>query len=80
MEELKPCPFCRGKAKLVGGDIDVRPIQDENGAYIAADVEVMPSWVECIDCGATGEVFDQDDNDQQNAAEAWNRRSGHGTD
>lgn len=34
MDELKPCPFCGGRGVLHGGDLNVNPVIDENGAYI----------------------------------------------
>ena len=71
--ELKPCPFCGGKAELKGG-IRITPVIDENGAYIDADFECYPSWVECTKCYATGQSFDKDDKDEEKAIEAWNRR------
>ena len=45
--ELKPCPFCGGEAKLMGGNVYTIPEYGDNGAYVGADIEVEPSWVEC---------------------------------
>ncbi len=73
--ELKPCPFCGGKAKL-NDEIIITPVIDENGAYVDADIDTPPEWVECTICGATGEVFDNgDESDAEKAVEAWNQRS-----
>ena len=72
--ELLPCPFCGGKAKLKGGDY-IEPVIAENGAYVDAEFESFPSWVECTKCHATGQDFDNgDDTDEEKAIEAWNRR------
>ena len=74
MSELKPCPFCGGKAKL-HSEIDIVPVIDTNGAYVDADINVYPSWVECTECGATGEAFDNgEESDTDKAIIAWNRR------
>ena len=77
-KELKPCPFCGGKAKLMGGKVYTIPEYGENGAYVGADIEVEPSWVECQNCHATGQTFDESDEDPEKAIEAWNRRADDG--
>lgn len=43
MVDLKPCPFCGGKAKLMGGRVYIIPEYEENGVYVGADIEVEPS-------------------------------------
>ena len=75
MEEIMPCPFCGGEGKLVGGEVIVIPEIDENGAYVGADYESTPAYVECQNCHATGPDFNEDDNDRDNAVAAWNRRN-----
>ena len=72
--ELKPCPFCGGEAKLMGGNVYTIPEYGENDAYVGADIEVEPSWVECQNCHAMGQTFDESDEDPENAVAAWNRR------
>ena len=67
---LLPCPFCGGEAKLHDGVV-VIPVIDENGAYIDADVEDTPAWVECAACGAATDGVDSADE----AIAAWNRRA-----
>ena len=76
METLKKCPFCGGKANLMGGKVYTIPEIAENGAYVGADIEVEPSWVECQICHAMGPTFDETDEDPENAVAAWNRRAG----
>ena len=79
MIELKPCPFCGGEAKLMGGKLVVYPECDSNGAYVGADFECTPAYVECQNCHALSADFCTDDNDIDNAVEAWNRRANNGT-
>ena len=65
MDELKPCPFCRGKAEL---------------KIICSDgIAMMPkiTWhiVRCVKCDAKIERFASVE-----AIEAWNRRVNDATD
>lgn len=70
MTELKPCPFCKGKAKF-RDSLVITPVIDENGAYVDADIsDDRPYWIECIVCHATSGDFNEEDE----AIEAWNRR------
>ena len=70
MSELLPCPFCGGEAELHDGVVII-PVIDESGAYIDADVEDTPAWVECAACGAATDGVDSADE----AIAAWNRRT-----
>ncbi len=70
MSELLPCPFCGGEAELHDGVVII-PVIDESGAYIDADVEDTPAWVECAACGAATDGVDSADE----AIAAWNRRA-----
>lgn len=72
MEELKPCPFCEGSNITI------------HASSISPDCYII-----CGDCGASIERdvswgdMDEPGHDRACAAalvEAWNRRSGHGTD
>ena len=61
-DELKPCPFCGGKAEVRS----VTPVHDPNiktygyGGY----------FVMCVDCLTTSNNY----NTAEKAAEMWNRR------
>lgn len=67
-------PDCKHFSKLMGGKVYTIPVIDGNGAYVDADIEVEPSWVECQSCHAMGQTFDETDEDPENAVAAWNRR------
>lgn len=41
--ELSPCPFCNGKAVLIGGD-DVRVLYDEVGVICGAEYTHRPVY------------------------------------
>ncbi len=56
--ELKPCPFCGGKAKFALGEEYREEHKQAN------------DWVECESCGVETAYFDT----AEEAAEAWNRR------
>ncbi|MCC2632137.1 MAG: Restriction alleviation protein Lar [Ramlibacter sp.] len=60
MTELKPCPFCGGKAKL----------HDEQVAE-----DCMEAWVICDSCGASSERIEGAYSERPAAAAAWNRRT-----
>jgi len=71
---LKPCPFCGGEAILRSG-LSLVPVMDGHGEYTDAEIDGYPSYVECTECGSIGQSFDnKDDNDDDRAVEAWNRR------
>ena len=72
MAELKACPFCGGEAKFES-KVAVYPIQDENGAYIDADIV----YFECTGCPACDIWFysDDDDEPEEITIERWNRRA-----
>ena len=60
-DELKPCPFCGGEAKIKCGEI----VNRYNTAVY------RHYHVECMSCGVDTRNFDTDDE----AIEAWNRRT-----
>ena len=68
MDELKPCPFCGGKAKLYATITRTYPNHCKHYCY-------------CEKCYATGESFSDLENDGSSvfkAIEAWNRRADNG--
>lgn len=48
---LKPCPFCGGNAKVIGGNFIPEPQIDSTGVYIGMgvtpDCDIAPACVEC---------------------------------
>ena len=73
MEELKPCPFCGGKAVI-------KAVNKSYGFTI---------WCQCKECSAKTEGYCPDINNEDNslesiekcknkAAKAWNRRMNDG--
>lgn len=79
---LRPCPFCGGSAKVIGGNFIPEPQFDKIGEYIGIgitpDCDIAPACVECEKCHARGPEFENsvDDKDLiERAVEAWNRRT-----
>lgn len=64
MEELKPCPFCGGKAEYYCEEHDW-----SDWGYIST-AKYYDAYVECEKCGARTELFDT----KQEAIDAWNKR------
>lgn len=65
MDELKPCPFCGGEAEIYEYDPCGQCDFHE------------PYTVQCkAECCFLGKDFAN----REDAAKAWNRRAGHGTD
>lgn len=63
-EELKPCPFCGGKAKIYATTTGTCPKHCKHYCY-------------CGKCFASGQSFSDFENDGSSvfkAIEAWNRR------
>lgn len=78
MSELKPCPFCGGRAKLHNG-FEIHPVIDVNGAYVDADINSDGmSWVYCTQCHAS--TVEVDVGNEEKAINAWNRRANNATD
>ena len=68
MAELKPCPFCGGKAKIYATTTRTYPDHGKHYCY-------------CEKCLATGRSFSDFENDGSSvfkAIEAWNRRVDNG--
>ena len=66
MEELKKCPFCGDKGRLITSTSNTVP------RYATA-------WCVCSKCGSTGACFGDIKGDGEfvfKAIEAWNRREG----
>lgn len=70
MKKLKPCPFCGGKA-VYESEVEVIPIQDENGAYIDADTYYHEK-TGCLSCDIW--FFINEDEKEETTIEKWNRR------
>ena len=65
MTELKPCPFCGGKAKIYATTTGTCPNHAKHYCY-------------CGKCFASGKSFSDFENDGSSvfkAIEAWNRRA-----
>lgn len=68
MTELKPCPFCGGRARLVR-------LGHQNGT-------AFDDWgIECVKCGAMPWAFEMfqcrtQEEVHETCAERWNRRGG----
>ena len=64
-KELKPCPFCGGKAEL-----------KKDGAYDQSWNYMSYACVECTNCHVTIESHKGDcqDTTEQEAVSKWNRR------
>lgn len=58
--ELLPCPFCGGKAKVVG--------------HQCAE-DACTAYVECTDCGAKTDYFEDAYTPRPEAIAAWNTRA-----
>ena len=64
MPELKPCPFCGGKAEL----------------HHKYELFIGYSYICCTKCGVKTEEVPMSyrDSSDEKATEAWNRRAGDG--
>lgn len=71
-EELKPCPFCGGKAKMCDNSYEHEIIDPITLAVVDADfAEAELFWVECNECHCMSHTVDS----EQKAEDAWNRRA-----
>ena len=77
MEEikLKPCPFCGGEATFAGGNDIIPVVNDES--IVDVEWEYWPVRVVCKSCSASTNEFyaESDDQNYEDAAKAWNRRT-----
>lgn len=62
MSDLKPCPFCNGKAEF--GEVTDRDSPDFGGHFISC---------ECLAC--VGLIYANGDDPKPLLAEKWNRRA-----
>lgn len=69
--ELKPCPFCGGKAET-HDKMDVVPIIGQNGAYVDADLYYY-EWTGCPKCNIWFNLGE--DEPEGLTLEKWNRRA-----
>ena len=69
--ELKPCPFCGGKAET-HDDVIVNPILDQKGAYVDADVAYF-EHTGCPKCDIWFEL--SEDEPEGTTITKWNRRA-----
>lgn len=72
MDELKPCPFCGGKAET-RDEVIINPIHDqETGAYVDSEV-VYYEQTGCPTCDVW--FYIGEDELEWTTVEKWNRRA-----
>ena len=67
--DLKPCPFCGGKA-MFHSDVYFVPEHDAKGLDTDVNIKISPAWISCINCGAASGSFEN----KEKAVAAWNNR------
>lgn len=83
MTELKPCPFCGGKAEVASDEYRQEYINPLFGSVTLP--AASKAWAYCTECGAMGRVVRDKDYDgyknvereerlKEEAIEAWNNR------
>ena len=75
MDELKPCPFCGGKAEY-HSSVETIPEIDENGAYIDCLDMIYREETGCPACDIW--FYNGDDDPEEITIERWNRRASDG--
>lgn len=81
MTELKPCPFCGGRATMRDDGIHMSVIDLDTGAVVdCRDEEAEGYVIECKNCPAQivaiKETGESEAELEQRAIKAWNRREG----
>lgn len=72
MAELKPCPFCGGKAEHKEG-LHITPVYDDNGAYVDISECIYYEQTGCPTCNIWFDLWE--DGPEGITIEKWNRRT-----
>jgi C4-type Zn-finger protein len=69
MDELKPCPFCGGEAKL-----SKRDVEPQGDPWYGSKVELFPECQNCA-CVKFDKYWHEGFSDRDEAITAWNTRA-----